>query len=100
MKTLVIWQLPFLKMIIKEFALTSVSPRAYKFVRKALHLPHPASKRSWCANINCEPGLLQKPLYFILNKVTEAQKYCFILLDEMSIACKECLFWHAKFCYP
>ena len=78
MKTLAIWQLPFIERNecknieksagsqysdeIKEFALTLhfYSPRAYKFVRKALHLPHPATIRSRCVNISCQPGFLEK----------------------------------------
>ena len=32
------------------------SPRAYKFVRKTLHLPHPATLRSWAGNGVCKPG--------------------------------------------
>ena len=81
---------------IKEFTLTLhfYSPRAYKFVRKALHLPHPATIRSWCVNINCEPGFLEKPFNYIENKVTEGQKDCIILLDEMSI--KKQVQWDQK----
>ena len=81
---------------IKEFALTLhfYSPRAYKFVRKAPHLPHPATIRSWCVNINCEPGFLEKPFSYIGKKVTKGQNDCIILLDEMSI--KKQVQWDQK----
>ncbi len=63
---------------IKDFALTLhfYSPRAYRFVRKALHLPHPATIRSWCVNICCEPGFLQKPFDHIQGLVAEKQQDC------------------------
>ena len=46
---------------IKEFALPLhfYAPKAYNFLRKSLHLPHPAALRSCCANIYCEPGFLE-----------------------------------------
>ena len=61
---------------IKEFALTLhfYSPRAYKFVRKALHLPHPATIRSWCVNINCEPGFLENLLLTLNRKSQKAKR--------------------------
>ena len=63
---------------IKEFALTLhfYSPKAYKFVRKSLHLPHPATLRSWCVNIHCEPGFLENSLNYIEEKVAEGQQDC------------------------
>ena len=72
---------------IKEFALTLHfhSPKAYRFVRKSLHLPHPTTLRSWCVNINCEPGFLSKPLNYIEQKVAEDQQDCVILIDAMAI---------------
>ena len=72
---------------IKEFALTLhfYSPKAYKFVRQSLHLPHPATLRSWCVNIHCEPGFLEKSLNYIEEKVAEDQQDCVILIDAMSI---------------
>ena len=72
---------------VKEFATTLhfYSPRAYRFVRKALHLPHPATIRSWYVNVSCEPGFLQTPLEHVADKVSEGQGDCIILLDEMSI---------------
>ena len=72
---------------IKEFALTLhfYSPKAYKYVRKSLHLPHPATLRSWCVNIHCEPGFLEKSLNYIEEKVAEGQQDCVVLIDAMSI---------------
>ena len=72
---------------IKEFALTLhfYSPKAYKFVRKSLHLPHPATLGSWCVKIHCEPGFLEKSLNYIEEKVAEGQQDYIILIDEMSI---------------
>ena len=72
---------------VNEFATTLhfYSPRAYRFVRKALHLPHPATIRSWYVNVSCEPGFLQTPLEHVADKVSEGQGDCIILLDEMSI---------------
>ena len=70
---------------IKEFAISLhfYSPRAYKFVRKSLNLPHPATIRSWSVNIECEPGFLKKSCEFVEGKVNEGQKDCVLMLDEM-----------------
>ena len=72
---------------IREFATTLhfYSPRAYRFIRKSLHLPHPATIRSWYVNINCEPGFLQKPFDHVETMVNDGQADCVLLLDEMSI---------------
>jgi hypothetical protein len=45
---------------IKKFAVSLhfYSPRSYRFVRKSLHLPCPATIRSWAAAIDCEPSFL------------------------------------------
>ena len=72
---------------IREFATTLhfYSPRAYRFIRKSLHLPHPATIRSWYVNIKCEPVFLQKPFDHVQNMVKDGQADCVLLLDEMSI---------------
>ena len=72
---------------IEEFAISLhfYSPRAYKFVRKSLNLPHPATIRSWSVNIECESGFLKKSFEFVAGKVNEGQKDCALMLDEMSI---------------
>ena len=72
---------------IKEFVLSLhfYSRRGYKFARKGLHLPHFATIRSWCVNINCVPGTLEKPFDYIEPKITKGQKDCIILLDQMRI---------------
>ena len=49
---------------------------------------------SWCVNINCEPGFLQKPFDHIEGLVSENQQDCVILLDEMSI--KKLIQWDKK----
>lgn len=81
---------------IKEFAISLhfYSPRAYRFVRKSLNLPHPSTIRSWAINIDCEPGFLQTGIDFVTKKSTENQKDCAIVIDEMSI--KEQLQWDKK----
>ena len=72
---------------IKEFAVSLhyYSPRAYRFVRKYLSLPHPATIRSWSAGIECEPGFLEKPLLYIADLVKDGQRDCVIIIDEMAI---------------
>ena len=61
---------------IKEFStlLHFYSPRVYRFVRKSLHLPYPASTRSWLMNIECEPGFLKKALEFVEEKFMKARR--------------------------
>ena len=72
---------------IKEFvvSLHFYSPCAYRFVRKAIHYPHPSTLRSWSVNVECKPGFLQKPLDFVEQKVNEGQKDCVLSVDEMAI---------------
>ena len=72
---------------IKEFAisLNFYSPRAYRFLRKSLCLPHPSTLRAWSASIECEPGFLKKPLLHIADLVKDGQSDCIIIIDEMSI---------------
>ena len=81
---------------IKEFAISLhfYSPRAYRFVRKALHLPHPSTLRSLSVNVECEPGFLQKPLGFVEQKVNEGQKDCVLSVDELAI--KKTLEWDKR----
>ena len=81
---------------IKEFAISLYfySPRAYRFVRKSLHLPHPFTIRSWSVSIDCEPGFLQKSINHIAGKVNEGEKDCDIIIDEMSM--REQLRWDKK----
>ena len=47
---------------IKEFALTLhfYSPKAYKYVRSIMPLPHPSLIRKWACSLNCEPGFLSE----------------------------------------
>ena len=71
----------------KEFAISLhfYSPRAYKFIRKSLNLPHPATIRSWSINIDCEPGFLKKTFEYVAGKVQGGQKDCVLMRDEMAI---------------
>ena len=73
---------------IKEFAISLhfYSPRAYKFVRKTLHLPHPATLRSWAGNVVCEPGFLSNVISSVSAKLQlSGETECALILDEMSI---------------
>ena len=73
---------------IKEFAISLhlYSPRAYKFVRKTLHLPHPATLRSWAGNVVCEPGFLSNVISSVSAKLPlSGETECALILDEMSI---------------
>ena len=49
---------------IKEFSISLhfYSQKAYMFLRKYLSLPHPSTICAWPAGIECEPGILRKPL--------------------------------------
>ena len=81
---------------IKQFAviLHFYSPKAYKFVRKSLHLPCPATIRAWAAAIKCEPGFLTCVIEHLQNTLDEDDKDCFLLVDEMSI--KKQVIWDKK----
>ena len=73
---------------IKEFAVSLhfYSPRAYKFVRKTLHLPHPATLRSWAGNVVCEPGFLSNAIKSFSTKLQlSGENECALIVDEMSI---------------
>ena len=73
---------------IKEFAVSLhfYSPRAYKFVRKTLHLPHPATLRSWEGNVVCEPGFLSNAMKSFSTKLQQSdENECALIVDEMSI---------------
>jgi hypothetical protein len=72
---------------IKQFAVTLhfYSPKAYKFVRKSLHLPCPATIRAWATAIKCEPGFFTCVIEHLQNILDEDDKDCFLLVDEMSI---------------
>ena len=57
----------------KEFAISLhfYIPRAKKFVRKSLNLPHPSTLRAWSSNIECDPGFLTISLLCIDGQVKE-----------------------------
>ena len=81
---------------IKQFAISLhfYSPRAYKFVRKSLSLPHPSTLRAWSSNIECDPGFLNNSLLYVESQVKENQQDCIIIIDEMAI--KKQLQWEKK----
>ena len=73
---------------IKEFSISLhfYSPRAYKFVRKTLHLPHPATIRSWAGDVVCEPGFLSNVIGSLSTKLQlNGETECALILDEMCI---------------
>lgn len=81
----------------KEFAVSLhfYSAKAYNFVRKSLHLPHPATLRSWAADVACEPGFLTATINSLAGKFAlDGESECGLILDEMSIQ-KETL-WDRK----
>ena len=73
----------------KEFAISLhfYCPLAYRFVRKALHLTHPSTLRSWSVNVEC---------VIFLQKVNEGQKYCVVSVDKMAI--KKTIEWNNRNC--
>ena len=81
---------------IKEFAISLhfYSPRAYKFARKSLNLPHPSTLRAWSSNIECDPGFLKNSLLYIEGQVNENQQDCIIIIDGMAI--KKQLQWKIR----
>ena len=81
---------------IKQFAISLhfYSPSAYNFVRKSLHLPCPATIRSWAAAIDCEPGFLTNVIAHLQNSLEEDCRDCIIVVDEMSI--KKEVLWDKK----
>ncbi len=81
----------------KEFAVSLhfYSAKAYNFVRKSLHLPHPTTIRSWAADVACEPGFLTATINSLAGKLaSDGESKCGLILDEMSIR-KETL-WDRK----
>lgn len=66
------------------------SPSAYKFLKEEKHivLPSESSIRQWCNVLHLQPGL-QKNLLEVLRRkgteMTEKEKNCVILIDEIQI---------------
>ena len=72
----------------KEFAVSLhfYSAKAYNFVRKSLHLPHPATLRPWAADVACEPGFLTATINNVAGKFAlDGESECGLILDKMSI---------------
>ena len=80
----------------KQFAISLhfYSPRAYNFVRRALHLPCPSTIRAWAAVIDCEPGFLSNVIEHLQNGLEENCKDCILIVDEMAI--KKEVIWDVK----
>ena len=74
--------------------LTLYSPRAYKFVRKSLHLPIPSTIRTWATSIEYEPGFLSQVIQHLQDNLEDDNKDCILLVDEMTI--KKEVLWDAK----
>ena len=81
---------------IKQFAVSLhfYSPKAYEYVRKALHLPCSATIRAWAAAIQCEPGFLTDVIRHLQDTLKEDEKDCILLVDEMAI--KKEVVWDVK----
>ncbi len=72
-----------------QFLLHFYSPRAYKFVRKTLHLPHPATLQSWAGNVVCEPGFLSNTIKsFSVTLQLSGENECALIVDGVSIRTK------------
>ena len=74
---------------IKEFALTLdfYSPKAYRYIRSIIPLPHPSLIREWSRNINCEPGFLGESFVVLEREAKQNvdNKDCCLVLDAMAI---------------
>ena len=81
---------------IKQFAISLhfYSPKVYQFVQKSLHLPNPATMRSWATSVDCERGFLQQVIDHLQLNMKDDKKYCVLLVDEMSI--KKEVLWDVK----
>lgn len=66
------------------------SPSAYKFLlySKQIALPGISSIRRWVGNSKCQPGfspVLFKQLKIKVDSMSEEEKYCTLVFDEMKI---------------
>ena len=81
---------------VKKFALTLnfYSPRAYEYVRKVFHLPHPNSLCIWTSSVKCEPGFFNDVFDMLQLKVKENPSHadCGLICDAMAI--KESVFYN------
>lgn len=82
---------------IRKFALTLhfYSAKAYEFLRSNLHLPHPATLRSWLSSRHCNVGILSEVLAFLKEKVLMEEyshlRNVALIFDSMAIR-KELLY--------
>ena len=74
---------------VKEFAITLnyYSPKAYRYVRSILPLPHPSLIRKWSSVLECEPGFIKEAFYSIQQDTINCpdKKDCFLVIDDMRI---------------
>lgn len=63
------------------------SPKAYEYVRKCLHLPHPHTLSKWISSVNCKPGLQHQVLDQLKRMSTKEPLLCecSLTFDGMSI---------------
>ena len=84
---------------LRKFAVTVhfYSAQAYEYLRKYLHLPHPATIRKWSASLNCKPGYLSEVIDFLkMAKVNKPyMRDCVVMFDAMAIR-KEILYDKAE----
>ena len=83
---------------IKQFAMTMhyYSPKAYEFVRKLLHLPHPSSIRMWAASVNCQPGYLTDVIQLVGKAVQKDNWMVDAVLVVDAMALHKGSFWDPK----
>ncbi|XP_077494730.1 uncharacterized protein LOC144105484 isoform X1 [Amblyomma americanum] len=75
---------------IKQFALNLFfhSPKAYRFLREKLHLPHVRTLRRWLADIPMTPGIIPGAMDAIESITKDwplQDKACCLLFDEISL---------------
>ncbi|RXG59667.1 hypothetical protein Avbf_08349 [Armadillidium vulgare] len=72
---------------VKNFCLTLhfYSPKAYKFLRNYLTLPHPATLNRWVSVVKCPPGFLEESFNFLKEKALTEPVILALVFDEMAI---------------
>ena len=74
----------------KQFALNLFfnSPKAYRFLREMLHLPHVRTLRRWLADIPMTPGIIPGAMDAIESVIKDwplQDKACCLLFDEIAL---------------
>ena len=81
---------------IKQFAITSHSPKAYDFVQNLLALPHPSSIRAWAASVHCNPGYLIDVMKCIGSHVQKKHWMSDVVLIVDAMALHKGTIWDPK----